>query len=51
MVDKGILELLGPRGVRSLVMNRGLPLVRYWQTGTVHDYALMLQIVVIAGLV
>ena len=50
MIDKGILELLGPRGVRTLVMNRAVPLVRSWQTGTVHDYALMLQIAVIAGL-
>jgi hypothetical protein len=50
IVDKGILEILGPRGLRNTILERAVPLVRAMQTGTVHDYALMLQIAVIAGL-
>nr|AKJ85780.1 NADH dehydrogenase subunit 5 [Pediastrum duplex Group II] len=50
IVDKGILEILGPRGLRNTILERAVPVVRAMQTGTVHDYALMLQIAVIAGL-
>jgi hypothetical protein len=50
MVDKGLLEVLGPRGVQNVIALRAVPTSRQWQTGTVHDYALMLQIAVIAGL-
>jgi hypothetical protein len=49
-VDKGVLEILGPRGLRNTILEHAVPVVRAMQTGTVHDYALMLQIAVIAGL-
>lgn len=49
LLDKGVLEALGPRG-----LSRGLAVasstVRAWQTGVVHDYALVLQVLVIVGL-
>lgn len=48
-VDKGILEVLGPRGVSSAVTDWAVPRVHYWQTGTVHDYALLLLISVVVG--
>nr|YP_009054625.1 NADH dehydrogenase subunit 5 [Chlorotetraedron incus]AIK29113.1 NADH dehydrogenase subunit 5 [Chlorotetraedron incus] len=51
VVDKGVLEVLGPRGLRNRVTNWAVPLVRQWQTGTVHDYALIFKIAVIAGLI
>lgn len=49
LLDKGVLEALGPRG-----LSRGLATasstVRAWQTGAVHDYALVLQMLVVVGL-
>ena len=50
LLDKGILELVGPRGVSTAVSSWAVPTVHRWQTGTVHDYALLLQIAVIVGL-
>ena len=49
MLDKGILEVLGPKGLSAFLLNRAVPATRMWQTGTVHDYALMLKIVAILG--
>lgn len=51
LLDKGILELLGPRGMTTLMNSWATPTVRRWQTGTVHDYALVFQICVIVGCV
>jgi NADH-ubiquinone oxidoreductase chain 5 len=50
LMDKGILEVLGPRGLTLAVTNWAVPTVRTWQTGTVHDYALYFQVVVLLGL-
>lgn len=49
-LDKGVLELLGPRGVTTKVTNWILPSVQKLQTGAVHDYALLLQILIAVGL-
>lgn len=49
-LDKGVLELLGPRGVTSTVVGWAVPTLRQWQSGTVHDYALILKVCVVAGL-
>lgn len=38
-VDKGVLELLGPRGITSKVTNWLVPSLQKMQTGAVHDYA------------
>jgi proton-translocating NADH-quinone oxidoreductase chain L len=50
LIDKGILDLLGPRGVSETLYSQVVPAVQKWQTGTVHDYALVLQISVVIGL-
>jgi hypothetical protein len=50
IIDKGLLEVLGPRGLQHMVNKKAVPVQSKWQTGTVHDYALMLQIAVIVGL-
>jgi len=50
-LDKGILELLGPRRVSQTVTQWAVPSIRQWQTGTVHDYALVLKVLVVVGLV
>jgi hypothetical protein len=50
-LDKGVLELLGPRGLTTAVTDWAVPSVRQWQTGTVHDYALVLKVCVVFGLV
>ncbi len=49
-LDKGVLELLGPRGLTTAVTSWAVPSVRQWQTGTVHDYALVLKVCVVFGL-
>jgi hypothetical protein len=49
-LDKGILELLGPSGISQKVRGTLLPSVQKMQTGAVHDYALLLQILVVVGL-
>ncbi|HEY9710725.1 MAG TPA: NADH-quinone oxidoreductase subunit L, partial [Oculatellaceae cyanobacterium] len=50
LIDKGLLEVLGPRGVSTAVTGVAVPAVHRWQTGTVHDYALLLQVCVVIGL-
>ena len=50
ILDKGILELLGPRGVSLSLMDYIIPSVRQIQTGTVHDYALVFRILALSGL-
>nr|AVX48195.1 NADH dehydrogenase subunit 5 [Hariotina reticulata] len=49
-IDKGILELIGPRGISQKIMGWRVPSVQKMQTGAVHDYALLLQILVVVGL-
>lgn len=50
-LDKGVLELLGPSGISQKVTGWLLPSVQKMQTGAVHDYALLLQILVVVGLI
>jgi hypothetical protein len=50
ILDKGILELLGPRGVSVSLMDYVIPSMRQTQTGTVHDYALVFRILARTGL-
>ena len=50
VLDKGILELLGPRGVSVSLMDYVIPSVRQTQTGTVHDYALVFRILALIPL-
>lgn len=50
ILDKGILELLGPRGVSVSLMDYVIPSIRKTQTGTVHDYALVFRILALSGL-
>lgn len=50
VLDKGVLEVLGPRGLTASVTSWAVPTIRQWQTGTVHDYALVLQVCVVAGM-
>ena len=50
ILDKGILELLGPRGISISLMNYIVPSIRQTQTGTVHDYALVFRMLALAGL-
>lgn len=50
MIDKGVLEVLGPRGISTTVTGWAVPTIHRWQTGTVHDYALLLQISVVVGI-
>ena len=44
------MELLGPRGITTKVTSWILPSVQKLQTGAVHDYALLLQILIAVGL-
>lgn len=48
--DKGVLELLGPSGISQKVTGWLVPSVQKMQTGAVHDYALLLQILIVVGL-
>nr|YP_009054680.1 NADH dehydrogenase subunit 5 [Neochloris aquatica]AIK29168.1 NADH dehydrogenase subunit 5 [Neochloris aquatica] len=50
LVDKGVLEVLGPRGLQHTLV-QAVPRIQQWQTGTVNDYALLFLIVVILGLI
>lgn len=50
LIDKGILEVLGPRGLNNFFETWAIPSMKQWQTGTVHDYALMFKICVVIGL-
>lgn len=49
-LDKGFLEILGPRGLTRAVSEWAVPSVKQWQTGAVQDYALVYQIVVVLGI-
>ena len=49
-LDKGFLEVLGPRGLTNAVSNWAVPSMKQWQSGAVQDYALIYQIVVILGI-
>jgi len=48
-IDKGVLELLGPRGLTNFITGVAAPKIRQWQTGIVHDYALIFQFAILAG--
>lgn len=48
--DKGVLEVLGPSGISQKVTGWQVPSVQKMQTGIVHDYALLLQILLVVGL-
>jgi len=48
-IDKGVLELLGPRGLTHYTLDVAAPKMRQWQTGIVHDYARILKIAILAG--
>jgi len=48
-IDKGVLELLGPRGLTHYVTAVAAPKMRQWQTGIVHDYARILKFAILAG--
>lgn len=50
VLDKGVLEILGPTGISNVLVNYYVPLLRSWQTGVVHDYALMYKFSVLVGL-
>jgi hypothetical protein len=49
-LDKGVLELIGPRGITQKVSGWLMPSAQKMQTGAVHDYALLLQILIVVGL-
>lgn len=49
-IDKGILELQGPRGITRRLRSFFVPSVEKFSTGAVHDYALLLQILIVIGL-
>lgn len=49
-LDKGFLEVLGPRGLTHAVCNWAVPSIQQWQSGAVQDYALVYQILVILGI-
>ncbi len=49
-LDKGVLELIGPRGITQKVSGWLVPSAQKMQTGAVHDYALLLQILIVVGL-
>lgn len=49
-LDKGILELLGPRGITTKRTSWVIPSLQKLSTGAVHDYALFLQILLAVGL-
>lgn len=49
-IDKGILELLGPKGISYTIFNKYLPTSRLMYTGTVHDYAIIYIITILLGI-
>jgi len=49
-LDKGFLEVLGPRGLTNTVSGWAIPSMKKWQTGAVQDYALVYQVVVLLGI-
>jgi len=49
LIDKGVLELLGPRGRTHWTLDVVAPQMREWQTGIVHDYARIRKIAILAG--
>nr|YP_009746604.1 NADH dehydrogenase subunit 5 [Jenufa perforata]QII41624.1 NADH dehydrogenase subunit 5 [Jenufa perforata] len=51
LIDKGVLEWLGPAGLTKTMWSQIVPQVRHWHTGTVHDYALVYKICVLFGLI
>ncbi len=49
IIDKGFLEVLGPRGITTLITEHAVPTVHRWQTGIVHDYALYILLSAMLG--
>lgn len=49
-LDKGFLEVLGPRGLSTTVSEWAVPSMKKWQSGAVQDYALVYQVLVISGI-
>jgi NADH:ubiquinone oxidoreductase subunit 5 (subunit L)/multisubunit Na+/H+ antiporter MnhA subunit len=49
-LDKGFLEVLGPRGLSRAVSEWAVPSMKQWQSGAVQDYALVYQVLVIVGI-
>ena len=49
-IDKGVLELLGPRGISHTVFNKYVPAFKKLQTGTVHDYAIIYKVCILLGM-
>jgi NADH-ubiquinone oxidoreductase chain 5 len=49
-IDKGILELLGPRGISYTIFNKYVPAFKKFQTGTVHDYAIIYKVCILLGM-
>lgn len=49
-LDKGFLEILGPKGLTQAVSTWAVPSMKQWQTGAVQDYALVYQVVVLLGI-
>lgn len=49
-IDKGVLELQGPRGITTTQSSMIVPSVQKFSTGAVHDYALLQQILIVVGL-
>lgn len=49
-IDKGVLELQGPRGITTTLTSWIVPSVQKFSTGAVHDYAQLLQILIVVGL-
>ena len=49
-IDKGVLELQGPRGITTTQTSWIVPSIQKFSTGAVHDYALLLQILIAVGL-
>ena len=50
-IDKGVLELQGPRGITTTLTSWIVPSVQKFSTGAVHDYALLQQILIVVGLI
>lgn len=48
-IDKGVLELLGPRGISYTIFNKYVPTSRLLSTGTVHDYAIIYILTILLG--
>jgi NADH-ubiquinone oxidoreductase chain 5 len=49
-VDKGVLELLGPKGISYTIFNKLVPTSRLMSTGTVHDYAIVYISTILLGI-